>query len=167
MAQAAAEGATPEVDAEAELVDSDDAVRHSLAVRRRHMASNVSLSYSSSPYGPLLLRRASGCSLFDHRGRRYLDCVNNVAHVGHSHPRLVQAATQQMQRINTNTVTAAAAAAAARVELQLRCSVSDSPLRCLRAARALRAASAVCLSATCLMPCAPSFLRCCPRCRLH
>ena len=29
--------------------------------------------------------------LYDSRGRAYLDCVNNVAHVGHAHPRVVEA----------------------------------------------------------------------------
>ena len=33
----------------------------------------------------------------------YLDCVNNVAHIGHSHPVLAQAALAQLQAINTNT----------------------------------------------------------------
>src|ERR1019366_1979477 len=32
-----------------------------------------------------------------------LDCVNNVAHVGHSHPRVVEAAASQMALLNTNT----------------------------------------------------------------
>jgi acetylornithine/succinyldiaminopimelate/putrescine aminotransferase len=34
---------------------------------------------------------------------RYLDCVNNVAHVGHSHPRILEAAARQLTEINTNT----------------------------------------------------------------
>ncbi len=37
------------------------------------------------------------------RGAPYLDCVNNVAHVGHCHPRVVRAAAEQMARLNTNT----------------------------------------------------------------
>ena len=41
--------------------------------------------------------------LYDHAGRRYLDAYNNVPHVGHSHPRVVQAATEQMLVLNTNT----------------------------------------------------------------
>lgn len=32
-----------------------------------------------------------------------LDCVNNVASVGHSHPQLVDAVCRQMELINTNT----------------------------------------------------------------
>ena len=41
--------------------------------------------------------------LFDVSGRRYLDAYNNVPHVGHAHPRVVQAAAEQMQILNTNT----------------------------------------------------------------
>src|SRR4029079_15738608 len=33
----------------------------------------------------------------------YLDCVNNVAHVGHAHPRVVEAGIAQMRLLNTNT----------------------------------------------------------------
>src|SRR5439155_1691712 len=32
-----------------------------------------------------------------------LDCVNNVAHVGHAHPRVVEAGAVQMRLLNTNT----------------------------------------------------------------
>jgi 4-aminobutyrate aminotransferase-like enzyme len=41
--------------------------------------------------------------LIDHDGRRYLDAVNNVAHVGHSHPDVVRAGQRQMAALNTNT----------------------------------------------------------------
>src|SRR4029078_2272376 len=33
----------------------------------------------------------------------FLDLVNNVAHVGHCHPRVVAAGTRQMAELNTNT----------------------------------------------------------------
>lgn len=36
-------------------------------------------------------------------GRRYLDMVNNVCHVGHANPRVVEAGAQQMAKLNTNT----------------------------------------------------------------
>jgi 4-aminobutyrate aminotransferase-like enzyme len=41
--------------------------------------------------------------LYDDKGRRYLDAYNNVPHVGHSHPRVVEAVTEQMRLLNTNT----------------------------------------------------------------
>ncbi len=41
--------------------------------------------------------------LTDASGRRYLDCYNNVAHIGHCHPRVVAALAAQASRLNTNT----------------------------------------------------------------
>jgi 4-aminobutyrate aminotransferase-like enzyme len=41
--------------------------------------------------------------LFDEWGRPYLDCYNNVPHVGHSHPRIQAVAAAQLQRLNSNT----------------------------------------------------------------
>ena len=41
--------------------------------------------------------------LIEADGRRYLDCVNNVAHVGHAHPDVVRAGQRQMAALNTNT----------------------------------------------------------------
>jgi 4-aminobutyrate aminotransferase-like enzyme len=41
--------------------------------------------------------------LYDTTGRRYLDTCNNVPHVGHQHPRVVQAAQRQTGVLNTNT----------------------------------------------------------------
>jgi 4-aminobutyrate aminotransferase-like enzyme len=41
--------------------------------------------------------------LYDDEGRAYLDVYNNVPLVGHSHPRVVRAAQQQLALLNTNT----------------------------------------------------------------
>jgi 4-aminobutyrate aminotransferase-like enzyme len=41
--------------------------------------------------------------LYDAEGRRYLDAVNNVPHVGHCHPAVVRAGQRQMAVLNTNT----------------------------------------------------------------
>jgi 4-aminobutyrate aminotransferase-like enzyme len=70
-----------------------------LALRRRHLGGSLSISYRR----PLHIVRGEGQFLFDARGRAYLDCVNNVCHVGHCHPRVVEAARHQMERLNTNT----------------------------------------------------------------
>ena len=40
---------------------------------------------------------------FDRYGRRYLDCVNNISHVGHSNSYVHEAMTQQNLKLNTNT----------------------------------------------------------------
>jgi 4-aminobutyrate aminotransferase-like enzyme len=58
-----------------------------LAARRAHLGPSLSLSYRT----PLHIVRGEGAYLFDAAGRAYLDCVNNVAHVGHAHPRVVEA----------------------------------------------------------------------------
>ena len=52
---------------------------------------------------PLKIVRGLGVYLFDDEGRAYLDCVNNVAHVGHCHPYVVAAGQRQMAVLNTNT----------------------------------------------------------------
>jgi len=70
-----------------------------LASRKSHIGSNLSVAYDD----PLKIVRGQGQFLFDHRGRPYLDLVNNVCHVGHCHPRVVAAASRQMAILNTNT----------------------------------------------------------------
>src|SRR5436190_339508 len=52
---------------------------------------------------PVHLVRGSMQYLFDADGRRYIDGYNNVPHVGHCHPRVVDAAERQMRALNTNT----------------------------------------------------------------
>ncbi len=70
-----------------------------LELRRRHLGGSLSVSYRR----PLKIVRGEGQFLFDEHGRPYLDCVNNVCHVGHCHPRVVEAARLQMSALNTNT----------------------------------------------------------------
>ena len=52
---------------------------------------------------PLNIVRGSMQYLYDVEGRRYLDAYNNVAHVGHCHPKVVAAGQRQMELLNTNT----------------------------------------------------------------
>ena len=44
-----------------------------------------------------------GIYLYDDKGVAYLDCVNNVCHVGHCHPKIVEACCNQISILNTNT----------------------------------------------------------------
>ena len=44
---------------------------------------------------PVHLVRGEGAWLFDAAGARYLDMYNNVPHVGHCHPRVVDAICRQ------------------------------------------------------------------------
>ena len=46
---------------------------------------------------PVHLVRGDGVWLYDADDRRYLDCYNNVPVVGHSHPRVVRAVSQQQR----------------------------------------------------------------------
>lgn len=52
---------------------------------------------------PLHIVRGEGVWLFDARGQAYLDAYNNVALVGHCHPRVVTALTAQAATLNTHT----------------------------------------------------------------
>ena len=70
-----------------------------LELRDKHLGPSLSISYKA----PLTIVRGRGTYLYDTDGRAYLDCVNNVCHVGHCHPRVVQAGQEQMAQLNTNT----------------------------------------------------------------
>ncbi|WP_052549405.1 aminotransferase class III-fold pyridoxal phosphate-dependent enzyme [Enhygromyxa salina] len=70
-----------------------------LAQRRVRLGAALSLAYDS----PLYIRRGEGTWLFDEHDNAYLDCVNNISHVGHCHPRVVAEATRQIATLNTNT----------------------------------------------------------------
>jgi 4-aminobutyrate aminotransferase-like enzyme len=70
-----------------------------LTVRREHIGPSLSIAYRK----PLNIVKGYRQYLYDDEGRAYLDAVNNVAHVGHSHPRVVRAAQEQMAVLNTNT----------------------------------------------------------------
>jgi 4-aminobutyrate aminotransferase-like enzyme len=76
------------------------AVRTDIAAQRRTVMSRaLSLAYRE----PLHIVRGRGAHLYDADGRQFLDLVNNVAHVGHCHPRVVAAGARQMAELNTNT----------------------------------------------------------------
>ena len=52
---------------------------------------------------PLHIVRGDGVWLYDDQGRRYLDAYNNVPHVGHCHPHVVQALQSQAAVLNIHT----------------------------------------------------------------
>jgi len=70
-----------------------------MLARRKLLGGNLSVAYEK----PLNIVRGEMQYLYDDDGRRYLDAYNNVAHVGHCHPKVVAAGQQQMQLLNTNT----------------------------------------------------------------
>ncbi|XP_065489453.1 ethanolamine-phosphate phospho-lyase [Caloenas nicobarica] len=71
-----------------------------LALRRKHIGPSCKVFFAKDP---LKIVRAQGQYMFDEKGEKYLDCINNVAHVGHSHPYVIKAATKQMELLNTNS----------------------------------------------------------------
>ncbi len=74
-------------------------IKETFSNRKKHLGKSLSLSYKE----PLKIVRGHGAYLMDESGRKYLDTVNNVAHVGHEHPDVVKAGQQQMSILNTNT----------------------------------------------------------------
>lgn len=52
---------------------------------------------------PVHLVRGEGAWLYDKAGRKYLDMYNNVPHVGHCHPHVVDAICRQAGTLNTHT----------------------------------------------------------------
>ncbi len=70
-----------------------------LAVRRERIGRNLSIGYRE----PVKVVRGWRQYLYDETGRQHLDAYNNVPHVGHCHPRVIEAACRQMRVLNTNT----------------------------------------------------------------
>lgn len=70
-----------------------------IARRARLMGPNVPTFYDT----PVHIVRAAGVHMWDAGGRQYLDCYNNVPHVGHCHPKVVAAIAQQAAVLNTHT----------------------------------------------------------------
>jgi len=75
------------------------ATKELLARRFSVLGSHSPLFYDE----PLHLVRGEGVWLWDAAGRRYLDVYNNVPHVGHCHPRVVEALTRQAGTLNIHT----------------------------------------------------------------
>ncbi|KJE95098.1 class-III aminotransferase [Capsaspora owczarzaki ATCC 30864] len=69
------------------------------AARQTLISPAVKLSYKK----PLWIVRGERQFLYDHNGVEYLDAYNNVCHLGHCHPAVVQAVSKQMAILNTNT----------------------------------------------------------------
>ncbi len=67
--------------------------------RKKHLGKGLSLQYEI----PIKMVRGAGQYLLDQYGQKYLDTVNNVAHVGHENYGVVLAGQQQMGLLNTNS----------------------------------------------------------------
>jgi 4-aminobutyrate aminotransferase-like enzyme/Ser/Thr protein kinase RdoA (MazF antagonist) len=79
-------------------VPGTDAVE--LLGRRDDVLARVQEHYYAAP---MRIERGWRHHLLDTDGRSYVDMVNNVAAVGHGHPRLADAVERQMRLLNTNS----------------------------------------------------------------
>ncbi|XP_053695381.1 alanine--glyoxylate aminotransferase 2-like [Sabethes cyaneus] len=70
-----------------------------IKLRNKHIGKSCQLFYKTDP---LKIVRGQGQYMYDEEGTRYLDCINNVAHVGHCHPTVVEAGTRQLAALSTN-----------------------------------------------------------------
>lgn len=76
-------------------ISNEDLIRY----RKQHLGKSLSLQYKV----PIKMVRGAGQYLMDQYGKKYLDTVNNVAHVGHEKYEVVKAGQEQMALINTNS----------------------------------------------------------------
>lgn len=65
--------------------------------------ANTSRALSLQFDRPIRMESAAFQYMFDREGDSYLDCYNNIPHVGHCHPKIVEAISEASLRLNTNT----------------------------------------------------------------
>lgn len=75
------------------------ALNLALYERQKHISPILSMSYKK----PIQMERAAFQYMYDLHGNTYLDAYNNIPHVGHSHPLVIEAAKKQLLKLNTNT----------------------------------------------------------------
>lgn len=68
----------------------------SISERRRRLLSGVKLDFDV-PFHPV---RSDGMNMYDGEGKSYLDFCNNVPHVGHCNPYVVDAVCKQLSLLN-------------------------------------------------------------------
>lgn len=69
------------------------------ARRQRVLGPDTPLFYKA----PVHIVRGQGVWLWDAEGRRYLDCYNNVPHVGHANPAVAEAICRQSATLNVHS----------------------------------------------------------------
>ena len=67
--------------------------------RKRILSPSLSLSYNE----PLHIVKGRRQYLYDADGNEFLDATNNIQHVGHCHPKVIEATLKQLKKLNTNT----------------------------------------------------------------
>lgn len=79
--------------------DFSNGVARNIAKRQQFFSQSQSLSFSE----PIEMIGSALQYMYGSDGKTYLDCVNNISHVGHCHPKVVEAGQKQMASLNTNT----------------------------------------------------------------
>lgn len=76
-----------------------------IALRDERVRREAAMGGASERYyaEPPRIERGWGALLIETRGRAYLDMVNNVTAIGHSHPRLADDVARQLNLLNTNS----------------------------------------------------------------
>ena len=82
-----------------EMADALDPATRKLTEERDVLGPAYRLFYRN----PVHLVKGVGSHLWDADGEEYLDVYNNVASVGHCHPRVVEALSKQASMLNTHT----------------------------------------------------------------
>jgi 4-aminobutyrate aminotransferase-like enzyme len=80
-------------------IPMEKTVEEKTAERFQFVSPIFSISYKA----PIYMESAAFQYMFDKYGTSYLDAYNNIPHVGHSHPKVVEAGQKQMAKLNTNT----------------------------------------------------------------
>lgn len=77
-----------------------NAAYDALMTRRRAAMGPMYKEFYRKPFMPV---KGDGVWVTDAGGKRYLDAYNNVPHVGHCHPHVVEAVSRQLATFNSNT----------------------------------------------------------------
>ena len=81
------------------IIDANENYTNIETKRNAHIGKNLSISYEKH----LKIDKAALQYLYDDKGNTYIDCVNNVSHIGHCHPKVVRVMQKQIASLNTNT----------------------------------------------------------------
>ncbi|WP_299212399.1 aminotransferase class III-fold pyridoxal phosphate-dependent enzyme [uncultured Dokdonia sp.] len=80
-------------------IEKPISINEAVHQRNQHISAIVSTSY----HRPIYMVRSAFQYMYDAYGNTFLDAYNNIPHVGHSHPQVVEAGQRQMAKLNTNT----------------------------------------------------------------
>lgn len=79
---------------------NEEVGRELIALRDKQVGPNVSVFYKQD--GGLVVTSGTGPYMRDIDGNLHLDCCNNVASVGHAHPKVVLAGAKELAHVQTN-----------------------------------------------------------------